>query len=119
MINYINLFVKIVIQKPYDSFSLSVMSSTAVKSSEAEFMQYLLPVGPSSKTWPRCTSSALHTTSVLTIPNRVSSRSIIGAPGKGLLKLGQPVPDSNLSLELNRGTPEAMLLYMPGLWLSQ
>jgi len=31
----------------------------------------------------------------------------------GLVKLGQPQPESNLSAELNRGSPLTMSTYMP------
>src|SRR4030066_2492499 len=37
----------------------------------------------------------------------------------GLLKLGQPVPESYLSSELNRGSPDTTSTYMPGFLLSQ
>ena len=37
----------------------------------------------------------------------------------GRVKLGQPVPESNLSRELKRGSPLAMSTYSPASWLSQ
>src|SRR2546426_9438875 len=37
----------------------------------------------------------------------------------GRVKLGQPVPESNLSSELNSGSPDTTSTYKPGLWLSQ
>ncbi len=37
----------------------------------------------------------------------------------GCVKLGQPVPDSNLSVELNSGSPVVTSTYSPALWLSQ
>jgi hypothetical protein len=61
-------------------------------------MQYRNPVGggPSSKTWPRWLSACLLRTSVRTEKNRVrSSLLTIFSGTRGLLKLGQPVPESN------------------------
>src|SRR6516162_6921773 len=37
----------------------------------------------------------------------------------GCVKLGQPVPESNLSVELNSGSPVATSTYSPGSWLFQ
>src|SRR5690606_17164000 len=46
---------------------------------ESELMQYRSPVGggPSGKTWPRCESQTLHSTSVRTMPWLVSGSSRI------------------------------------------
>src|SRR5579884_4100244 len=71
-------------------------------------MQYRSPVGggPSGKTWPRWLPQRLQWTSVRIIPWLVSV-SVSTAPGMGSLKLGQPVPLSNLRLDANSGWPQA------------
>ena len=45
-------------------------SESPTNSKLTEFIQYLVPVGggPSLKTWPRCESQRLQTTSILSIP---------------------------------------------------
>src|SRR5262249_33820987 len=71
------------------------------------------------KTWPRCESATLERTSVRAIPKVESFFSTTSLPFTGLVKLGQPVPESNLSSELNSGSPETTSTYSPALWLSQ
>ena len=51
-----------------------------------------------------------------------SVRSVLSTtrPGStGRVKLGQPVPESNLSIELNSGSPVVTSTYKPAPWLSQ
>ena len=81
-----------------------------MKRSAAEFMQYLCPVGggPSLKRWPRCESAYLLRTSVRGRKRLKSFFSTIFSATSGRVKLGQPVPESNLSAELNRGSPVTM-----------
>ena len=71
-------------------------------------MQKRLPVGggPSSKTWPRWDSASEERTSVRGRIALQSVRSYTAPGSSGFVKLGQPVPDSNLSSELNSGSPE-------------
>ena len=73
------------------------------KSSAAEFIQYLKPVGwgPSLKTCPRWASQLEHFTSVLTIPNELSSNSFIELLLLGIKKLGQPQPASYFENDSN------------------
>lgn len=81
----------------------------------AEFMQNRLPVlsiGPSSKTWPKWLPQLAQVTSILLIPWELSSRKTT-LPGKAWSKLGQPVLESNLALEENKGLPQAAHIYMP------
>src|SRR3989339_693940 len=80
---------------PYPSFSKSSLGMNLIA---AEFMQYRSPVGggPSLNTWPRWELACLLLTSVLT-PNQLrSSFSTMLSGSRGLVKLGQPVPDSYL-----------------------
>ena len=80
-------------------------SLRGMKRSEAEFMQYRRPVGfgPSSKTWPRWAPSTVQWTSSRTM-SKLVSRVTSTKPGSiGLVKLGQPVPLSNLSRLSNNG----------------
>ena len=76
--------------------------------SAAEFMQYRSPVGggPSSKTWPRWESPWAERISVRTESNDRSTFWRTFAGSSGCVKLGHPVPDSNLSRELNSGSPD-------------
>jgi len=74
----------------------------------AEFIQYLSPplsLGPSGKTCPRCESLDSLLTSVLLEKSQLSSYSAIFSSEIGFVKLGQPVPESNLSCELKSGVP--------------
>src|SRR5580704_14522924 len=89
--------------------------------SDAEFIQYRRPVGcgPSSNTWPRCELALAERTSVRAINKCLSSFVSTFAGTSGFVKLGQPVPESNLSSELNRGSPETTSTYMPASWLFQ
>ena len=61
-------------------------------------MQYRRPVGagPSSKTWPRWELPAVDRTSVRVIPSVSSVVDTTCPLSIGRVKLGQPVPDSNL-----------------------
>ncbi len=73
----------------------------------AELIQYRLPegLGPSSNTWPRWESLLRALASFLTIPWLVSVFSFTLSLCIAAVKLGQPVRDSNLSTELNKGSP--------------
>ena len=84
-------------------------------------MQYLRPVGsgPSLNTWPRWESAFLLLISVLLANRLLSSLSTMLSGSNGLVKLGQPVPESNLSMEIKSGSPETMSTYMPSFLLSQ
>ena len=75
---------------------------------EAELMQYRSPVGrgPSGNTCPRCESPCLLRSSTLTMPWLSSLFSTMFSSTSGLVKLGQPVPESNLSVEAKRGSPD-------------
>jgi hypothetical protein len=76
---------------------------------EAEFMQYLNPPlsrGPSGKTWPRWLSPCLERTSVRVMPCELSTFSTTFAASRGRVKLGHPVPLSNLSKDAKSGSPE-------------
>src|SRR5512143_1647795 len=84
-------------------------------------MQYLSPVGggPSVNTWPRCASQRAQSTSVRRVNMLQSSLVVMFSFATGLVKLGQPVPDSNLSSELKRSRSQHTHLYVPFWWLSQ
>ena len=75
----------------------------------AELMQYLSPpsaFGPSVNTWPRWLSPCAERTSVRIIRWEKSRFSTTCSGSIGLVKLGQPVPLSNLSTDANSGSPE-------------
>ena len=83
-------------------------------------MQYLNPPlsrGPSGKTWPRWLSPCLERTSVRVMPCELSTFSTTFAASRGRVKLGHPVPLSNLSKDAKSGSPdvdvEARLLVVP------
>ncbi len=61
--------------------------------------------GPSENRWPRWESPARDRTSVRSIPSDASLRVAIWPASIGRVKLGQPVPESNLSSELKSGSP--------------
>src|SRR4030043_2443690 len=90
---------------PYPSFS---RSSFGINLNAAEFMQYLSPVegGPSLKTWPIWESPCLLLVSMRLLKSFLSSLSTILLGSRGFVKLGQPVPESYLSSDLNKGSPE-------------
>ena len=71
-------------------------------------MQKRWPVGagPSSNTCPRCESACFERTSVRDIQRVRSVFVVTFAASRGRVKLGQPVPDSNLSIDENKGSPE-------------
>ena len=79
-----------------------------VNASETEFRQWRSPVGggPSGKTWPRWLSQRAQTISVRTMPWLVSRMRRRWRSSYGAKKLGQPVPESNLALERNSGSPQ-------------
>src|ERR1700750_1892625 len=90
--------------------------------SDAELMQYRSPpsaLGPSVNTWPRWLSPCAERTSVRIIRWEKSRFSTTLSRSIGLVKLGQPLPLSNLSTDANNGSPETTSTYMPGSWLSQ
>ena len=72
-------------------------------------MQYRwwVGAGPSSNTWPRWDAPACDRTSVRRIPCEASVSSTTRPFSTGRVKLGHPVPDSNLSVELKSGSPVA------------
>src|SRR5450759_5147980 len=75
---------------------------------EAELMQYRWCVGPgpSSNTCPRWASHFGQRTSVRRM-NRLLSDSVrTFSPATGSVKLGQPLPESNLASESKRGVPQ-------------
>ena len=85
-------------------------------------MQYLLSpatTGPSLKTWPKCAPQFLHITSVRLMPWLRSCRSSICSKLLGSLKLGQPVPESNLVSEEKSSAPQTAHWYIPCSWLFQ
>jgi len=84
-------------------------------------MQKRCPVGagPSSNKCPRCESLLLERTSVRSMPKLRSDFSATFFFSIGLVKLGQPLPLSNLSSELKSGSPLTISTYMPARWLSQ
>src|SRR5256714_546257 len=84
----------------------------------AEFMQSRSPVGcgPSGNRCPRCASQRLHTTSVRDMPSVRSVCSSTAPSDAGCVKLGQPVPESNLSSARNSSCPQHTHLYTPGVW---
>src|ERR1035437_4017334 len=88
---------------------------------EAELIQYrrFVGVGPSLNTCPRCEFPNLLLVSTLVIPAELSVSFSMYLVSIGLEKLGQPQPESNLSEELNNGSPETTSTYIPTLWLSQ
>jgi hypothetical protein len=92
-----------------------------MKRSDAELMQYRMPVGagPSSKRWPRCESPAFERTSIRVMPWLRSTLSMTLSRTTGRVKLGHPVPESNLSRDENSGSPVATSTYKPASWLSQ
>src|SRR5271157_2867601 len=67
-------------------------------------MQKRRPVGlgPSSKTWPRCASHSVHSTSLRVMPKLRSVFRFTFCFAIGSQKLGQPVPESNLVAEVKR-----------------
>src|SRR3989344_5185776 len=85
------------------------------KSKQIEFIQYRLPVGPgpSSKTCPKCDPHFLQTTSVRAMPCVTSSIRSTFSRFAGSVKLGQPVPESNLVSEVNSSAPQAAQRYIP------
>lgn len=105
-------YLKRVLYRPYPSFS---RSSLGMNLSAAEFMQYLSPVGfgPSLNRCPRWESACLLLTSVLAVKRPLSSRSTMFPGSSGLVKLGHPVPESYLSVELKSGSPETMSIIYP------
>ena len=76
-------------------------SSTGMKRSAAELMQYRRPVGagPSSNTCPRCDPLLFAMTSVRAMPWVESVFSFTVSGATGFVKLGQPVRELNLSVE--------------------
>src|SRR4029077_4024537 len=90
---------------PYPSAS---SFETGMNRIDAEFMQYRIPVGPgpSGNRWPRWESALAERTSVRSIPCVWSVLVFTFSGSSGALKLGHPVPESNLSSELKSGSPE-------------
>jgi len=97
----------------------------------AELIRYLFPVppspsvGPSLNTCPKWTPSTVHETSAVSIPPDTSVISYIillvfgGICLAGLMKLGQPVPESYLSLLEKSISSLAIDLYKPSHSLSK
>src|SRR3989344_1505227 len=120
---------KLGIRNFFDFFFVKVRLSFNVyphcffsSSRHTELMQYLLPpfsFGPSSKTWPRWAPLFLHLTSVRTIPPLLSGTSSTFSRLAGSVKLGQPVPESNLVSEEKSSLPNTAHLYIPFSWVFQ
>ena len=92
------------------------MFSRGMKRSDAELMQYRRPPasrGPSGNTCPRCELLSVERTSVLSRPWLRSRCSLTDCWSMGRVKLGQPQPESNLSLDENNGVPSTTSTYMP------
>ncbi len=85
-----------------------------MKRSAAPFMQYRSPVGagPSVKTCPKC-PPAVERTSVRSINRVLSDRSMTASDRIGRVKLGHPVPESNLSSERKTDSPVSAATYVP------
>jgi hypothetical protein len=62
--------------------------------------------GPSAKTCPRCESALSERTSLPYIALGEPPAPLTLPGSSGLVKLGQPVPESYLSIEANSGSPE-------------
>src|SRR5262245_25605664 len=90
---------------PYPSSS---SLATGMNRSAAELMQYRTPVGagPSGKRWPRCESPSLERTSTRRMPEELASCSLMLLSSIGRTNRGHPVPESNLSVEEKRGSPD-------------
>lgn len=93
---------------------------SVLRLSAAEFMQNLFPSGggPSVKTWPRCAPQRAQSTSSRIIPADRSTWIVIFCSETALLKLGHPVPESNLSSERKRSMPQQAQAYTPSAWQS-
>ena len=80
----------------------------ARKTSDAELMHQRWPVGlgPSSKTWPWWPPQRAQSTSSRTMPKLVSEPTLTRSAAITRVKLGQPVPDSNLSSDRNSARPQ-------------
>jgi hypothetical protein len=92
----------------YSLYHSSSNFANGTNSNAAELIQYLIhpdSFGPSSNTCQRCQFDVLLFTSVLLIPNLVSVWSSTIDRSIGFVKLGRPVPLSNLSVEEKRGVP--------------
>src|SRR5208282_403002 len=89
--------------------------AAGVKFVATPLMQYRRPVGggPSGNTWPRCEPQRAQCTSVRLMPHE-SSTVLPSAPATGEVKLGQPVPLSNLVVPSNKGWPQPAQLNTPG-----
>ena len=69
--------------------------------------------GPSSNTCPRWESHFLQSTSILVIPKASSTSYLKELLFHGWKKLGQPVPESNLSSDLNNLLLQQIQRYTP------
>src|ERR1700749_1691475 len=78
-------------------------------------MQNLRPdgFGPSGNTCPRCASQTLHSTSMRVWPHEVSFLYRITLSFTGSVKLGQPVPESNLVILSKSRVPQQIQSYTP------
>ena len=86
----------------------SSIFALGINLNDALLMQYRNPplsAGPSLKTCPRCASPVLLRISIRFIPWERSVFSITKLLSIGLEKLGHPQPESNLSVEINKGSP--------------
>src|SRR3546814_588862 len=94
-----------------DPYPAASISSRGTNRSDAELMQDRSPPvsrGPSSNTCPRWLSPCTERTSVRIFPCDESRTSLTCAGTIGVLKLGQPQPDSNFDDDANSGSPETM-----------
>lgn len=106
-----------------NDFVLQIMKlySAGTSFSEAEFVQYLRPVGggPSGNTCPRWLSHLAHLISVRTMPSDRSCCSRMASSEAGAQKLGQPDPLSYFVLLENKASPQQTQWYIPGVFVSQ
>jgi hypothetical protein len=92
----------------YFSYQSSFIFSFGTNFKAAELIQYLIhpsSSGPSLNTCPRCASLFFDFTSVRGIASFVSFSSPMKLSSIGREKLGQPVPESNLSVDEKSAVP--------------
>ncbi len=70
-----------------------------------QYLTHPCSAGPSLNTCHRVQLDELLVISVLSIPKRSSYDSSTNDASIGLVKLGHPVPESNLSVDENSGVP--------------
>jgi hypothetical protein len=91
------------------SLGLHLVARDEAKGRRVDAVAQTAAVGRTVReTWPRWLSACTDLTSVRTMPCALSRTSFTFAGTIGLVKLGQPVPESNLSVEANSGSPDTM-----------